>query len=110
MVSFDVDERARQRRDNVISLCFPAVFVHMLEAKLFCKKNIKLPWIVWMKGPDKDADYVSSNKLSHRNFPSSKEQLLGRNALLEKEVAVVHNQGLDKKTALAHFFLHCAQF
>ena len=32
---------------------------------------------------------------------------MGRNALLEKEVAVVHNQGLDKKTALAHFFPMC---
>ena len=56
-----------------------------------------------MKEPDKEADYVSSDKLSRRNFPSSKEQLLGRNALLEKEVALVHNQGL----ALAHFFAKC---
>ena len=60
-----------------------------------------------MREPDKDADYVSSDKLSRRNFPSSKEQLLGRNALLEKEVAVVHNQGLNNKSALAHFFAKC---
>ena len=72
--------------------------VHMLVAKQFCKKWIKLAWL-WMKQPD-DVSSLIPTFLHRRNY------FWAQNALLEKDV-VVCTINASTKRALWHTFETC---